>query len=149
MVNKTFLKSSNFSKVKTSLLSFLFVALIFQFFSCQREIHFDFISEGFLEKDLNNNCQVTINGDYAAGKSFDGSNYLKLPVHIVVRGSYSITTDTVNGYSFHATGDFKDTGVVLVTLKGYGKPLANGRDQFTVVYGTSNCEFTNKVNGGQ
>jgi hypothetical protein len=126
--------------VKTILFYSLSAAIIFLFFSCQKEIHFDFVSEGTLEKDLNNNCLGTVNGNYVIGKNLDADNYIEAHVHITARGSYSISTDTVNGYSFSASGDFKDTGSVLVKLTGHGKPNSVGSDQFNVAYKTSRCQ---------
>ncbi len=135
--------------MKTSLVFCLPVAVIFLLFSsCQKEIHFEFISEGLLIKDVNNNCEMTIKGNYTIGKSLDGNDYAEVKVHVTAKGTYSIGTDTVNNYSFYASGNFKDTGIVLVKLKGHGKPVNEGSDKFNVVYGRSNCQFINKVNGG-
>ncbi len=134
--------------MKTCLLSFFSIAIFLLVFSCQREIFFDIVSEGVLIKDISNDCEVATKGNYIVDKKLDGSNNVKVKVHVTAKGSYSITTDTVNGYSFYAAGNFKDTGIVLVTLKGYGKPLVNGSDLFTIIYGDSNCHFLNKVSSG-
>ncbi len=47
-------------------------------------------------------------------------------------GSCAISTNTVNGYSFSDAGFFTTTGPQTITLKGIGKPLVEGIDQFTL-----------------
>ena len=94
-----------------------------------------------MEKDINNNClPPIINGNYIAGKNLDGNNSIDAQVHVTNAGTYSINSDTVNGYSFNATGSFKDTGLVIVKLAGRGKPIAPGSNQFQIIYGTSSCD---------
>ena len=130
--------------MKTILLSLLHIAIIaLLFFSCQKEVSFEFgqVSEGSLVKDINNNClPATINGNYIAGKDLDGNNYIEVQVNVSKTGNYSIGSDTVNGYSFNATGNFKDTGSIIVKLIAHGKPGVTGNDHFQIVYGTSSCD---------
>ena len=80
-----------------------------------------------------------MNGIFVAGKDMDASNYVEMRVHVAAWGSYYIGSDTVNGYSFQSSGYFKDTGLVLVKLAGFGKPQNTGSDQFHIVYGQSKC----------
>jgi len=127
--------------VKT-ILSTLSVAasILFLLFSCQKEIHFDFVSEGELVKDAGNNCKpAIINGSFVSGNGIDANDYIQVEVHFTAIGSYTIATDTVNGYWFKAEGNAKDTGFVDVKLSGNGKPLNAGTDQFRIAYGTSLC----------
>jgi hypothetical protein len=121
------------------------IAFILLFFSCQKEIHFDFISEGTLEKDANNNCLSQSHGDFVAGKNLSSNNYLTVQVGITAHGNYSISSDTVNGYWFEATGEFKDTGFISVKLAGHGKPNAAGNDQFNITYNSSHCQVAVSV----
>jgi len=118
-------------------------------FSCQKEIHFDFISEGELVKDAGNNCKpAVVNGNFIAGSDLTENDHIDVEVHFTAIGSYTITTDTVNGYSFKAEGNAKDTGIVNIKLSGHGKPANTGNDQFRIVYGTSICTTSVSVLSG-
>jgi len=128
---------------------FITVAILLILFSCQKEIHFDFISEGELVKDAGNNCKpVVINGNFIAGNDLDENDHIAVEVHFTAIGSYTIVTDTVNGYSFKAEGNTKDTGLININLSGHGKPLNTGTDQFNIVYGTSTCTASVTVLNG-
>jgi len=136
--------------VKTILSTLSAAAIILLFlFSCQKEIHFDFVSEGELVKDAGNNCKPVIaNGSFISGNDLGANDYIQVEVHFTVTGSYTITTDTVNGYFFKAEGNTKDTGFVDIKLPGNGKPLNAGTDQFRIVYGTSTCAASVTVLNG-
>ena len=138
--------------MKTRFFYFASVTVLFLlFFSCQKEISFENgqPSEGWLDKDLHNNClPPTIKGSYSSGKKLDENNYIEVKVHVTAAGAYSISTDTVNGYFFKTTGNFKDTGFITVKLPGSGRPDNPGSNQFRMVYGTSDCEITITVLNG-
>ena len=125
------------------------VAVLLFLFSCQKEIHFDFISEGELVKDAGNNCKpAVVNGNFIAGNDLTENDQIDVEVHFTAIGSYTIATDTVNGYSFKAEGNAKDTGIVNIKLSGRGKPTNTGNDQFRIVYGTSTCTASVSVLNG-
>ena len=125
------------------------VVVLVVLFSCQKEIHFDLISEGELVRDAGNNCKpIIVNGSFASGNDLDATDHMEVEVHFTAIGSYSIATDTVNGYSFKAEGDAKDTGFVSITLSGSGRPLHAGNDQFHVRYGNSTCTASISVLNG-
>lgn len=127
---------------------FVTVTLLF-LFSCQKEIHFDFISEGELVKDANNNCKAAVvTGNFIAGSDLIENDQIEVEVHFTAIGSYTIVTDTVNGYSFKAEGSAQDTGVINIKLSGQGKPLNTGNDHFHIVYGTSTCAASVTVLNG-
>ncbi len=112
--------------------------------SCQRELspYPQPVSKGFLLKDSNDNCSPIIaNGVYNKDQRLNDSNYIDVDLNITSPGSYNITTDTVNGYYFNATGTILNTGVVHIKLAGSGKPVIAGTDFFTIKYDTSFCEF--------
>jgi len=51
------------------------------FFSCKKEFSFESgqISEGFPEKDVNNNClPATVKGNYVSGQTLNGNNYIRV-----------------------------------------------------------------------
>ena len=129
---------------------FVTAAILLFLFSCQKEIHFDFISEGELVKDANNNCKpVIVNGNFIAGSDLSENDHLEVEVHFTAIGSYTIATDTVNGYSFKAEGNTEDTGIISIKLLGHGKPLNTGNDQLHIAYGANTCTASVTVlNGG-
>jgi hypothetical protein len=103
-------------------------------------------SEGSLLSEVTGEClPKTVTGAYIAGTTLDASNYIEVDVDVTKEGSYSITTDTVNGYYFTASGDFANTGINTVKLFGKGKPLAEGSDFFMVSYDTTFCEVEVEV----
>jgi len=119
--------------------------LLSLFFSCQRELSFEAgpPSVGSLKKDLNNNCMpIIIGGTYIAGQNIGDSNYIEVEVNVTIAGSYTISTDTVNGYSFKTAGRFTNTGSARIRLTGIGKPIAAGNNNFIVRYDTSSCEVS-------
>jgi len=63
-------------------------------------------------------------------------------VQVDTAGSYTISSDTVNGYYFKASGTFNNAGTQVIRLAGGGKPLAAGTNIFTVSYNGTFCEFS-------
>lgn len=109
-------------------------------FSCQKGIHWDIASTGFLIKDANNNClPVSLKGDYVADSLLGADNTLFVDVNVTGAGTYQIYTDTVNGYAFSSAGTFDNTGVHHVQLWGKGKPLVPGTNQIIIHYNSSTC----------
>src|ERR1043166_3806897 len=129
--------------MKTRLLHLLFITSIFELFvACQRSIspEAEIPSAGFLQKDSNNNCQpIAIAGNYTTGQNLTDSNYLEAEVNVLIPGTYTITTDTVNGYFFKSVGIFSNSGITQVKLFGTGNPLGAGSDNFIVMYNASAC----------
>lgn len=80
-------------------------------------------------------------GVYTQGVPLDASNKVQISVNVVTVGGYTITTNTVNGVLFSATGTFSATGIQTITLTGSGTPINAGAQTFTVTFGTSNCTF--------
>lgn len=81
----------------------------------------------------------TVYGTYAAGASLDTSNRLIISLNVTVAGTYSISTSTVNGYSFSGSGTLTNTGIQSVTLVGKGSPLVAGADKFSITGNASTC----------
>lgn len=112
---------------------------------CQQEINFEtnIPSRGSLKDSTNGDClPKTINGTYSAGTALSvASNTITVQVNISQTGTYTISTDTVNGYSFRATGIFSVPGPATVTLRGSGTPVIPGTDNFVVKYDTSVCNI--------
>jgi hypothetical protein len=121
----------------------IFCCLLLLYYSCAKEYSYEggASGAGFLVKDNTNNCsQVTVAGIYRIGNNLTDSNFLEVQVHVGRPGGYSISSTEENGYSFAATDNFTDTGIVSVKLHGKGKPLTAGTNLFTIKYESSVCE---------
>ncbi|HPG11015.1 MAG TPA: hypothetical protein PLU37_05750 [Chitinophagaceae bacterium] len=84
---------------------------------------------------------ATVNGTYTVGTALDASNTVGIQLTIATIGAYNITTDTVAGIYFSASGNAAATGVLPLTLNGGGTPTASGMQTFTVSFGSSTCTF--------
>ncbi|MGB8194853.1 MAG: hypothetical protein WCF67_23160 [Chitinophagaceae bacterium] len=88
------------------------------------------------------NCSnFQVNGTYITAKPLGDTNNVVVQVNVTAIGSYSITTNNVNGYSFSATGNFTAIGPQTVTLRAVGTPVTAGTNNFTVTAGASTCGF--------
>jgi hypothetical protein len=116
-------------------------AAVTAFIACQKELSFDGgISEGTLKANSGGDClPSTVYGQYQKDTGLTPLNYIDVQVNVTFPGTYSITSDTVNGYSFKGTGTLGNPGLNTVRLYGSGKPLATGTDLFIIRYGTSTC----------
>lgn len=104
-------------------------------------------SSGVLGDSAGNCKPVIIGGSYAKGISTTNSNTLQAQVTVTVPGSYTISTNTVNGVSFSRTGTFSVAGPQNVVLFASGTPTVSGSNAFTLNYGNSQCSFTINVMG--
>lgn len=113
--------------------------------SCQRELSFEGgepikTAVGLLKKDSASNClPIKINGTWLAGDSVNGSNSIQVIVDITQAGVYKIKTPEINGYYFSAEGEFVNTGQYTITLQAKGKPIKQGKDQFSINFNQSIC----------
>lgn len=118
------------------------------FLSCQKEISNEqggpSNSSGTFAKDASGNCSaITLNGIFKIGVAFASSNYMDITVNVSTAGSYSISTDTLNGFYFSALGQFTATGTQTVRLAGHGTPVSAGVFAFTAhYYNISSCAVT-------
>lgn len=126
-----------------TILYYLFLFSCILLITCQKEISFEngAPSKGSLLNDSTGNCYPkTVNGSYVAGDSLKADiNTILVTVNVTTVGSYTIFSDTVNGYWFRGTGTFSHTGTNSITLKGYGTPVAQGVNNFLIVYDSSAC----------
>jgi hypothetical protein len=112
------------------------------FFSCSKEKSFELAApaKGSLKSDVSGDClPKNAVGAYIAGTALTDSNYLDVQVDVSTAGTYSIRTDTVNGYSFSGIGSFDHAGINDIHLKAIGTPTTAQQDQFTVIFDTSFC----------
>jgi len=87
-----------------------------------------------------------VNGVYKKGTALSGGNTITLPVTVSAVGSYSVTTNTVDGISFSSSGTFTSTGAQNITLSGSGNPTST-EDKIMAITsnsadGTSTCKVT-------
>lgn len=130
--------------MKKLLSYFLILGSLVLIYSCQKEFSLENSNtpaEGSLQDDGSGNClPETVGGAFIAGTVLvPDSNFIQVSVNVTKSGSYTITSDTLNGYYFKATGVFSKLGITQVTLKGNGNPLASGINNFVIRYGTSAC----------
>ena len=82
------------------------------------------------------NCTTaTISGIYKVGTALDASNTITISVNVTTIGTYTISTNSLNGISFTGAGAFITTGEQTITLAGSGTALAAGT--FTFAFGTN------------
>ena len=108
---------------------------------CQKELSEEAgqISKGSLQSNLGDCMPMDVNGIFKAGQALVDSNYIEVTINVTQTGSYTVFTDTVNGYSFRGTGSFANNGANTIRLKGSGTPGVQGTDAFTVIYDSSFC----------
>lgn len=87
-----------------------------------------------------NSCfHSVLYGSYVQGLPLAGSDSMTLQVTVTQPGTYSIVTNTVNGYHFTGSGQFIATGIQKVKLAGTGTPIVSGQDLFTVSGTQTDC----------
>lgn len=134
------------------LIIILVPAFFLIFLACQKETSFELgintPAIGTLKDDLGDCDTLDIKGTYTEGTALTNSNTVLVAVTVTTPGVYRISTDTVNGFSFIDSGFFAATGTYLVTLRGYGTPIIPVTTDFTVMFGSSFCDFSITVAPG-
>jgi hypothetical protein len=141
-MNNTFCKPAYMKLIFSVAISILF----FSNFSCSKEESLENSqgeqAVGSLQSGSTGEClPKAIQGAFIANKALASSNFIEVDVDVITEGSYTIFTDTVNGYYFTGSGDFSSTGVNTIILEGKGKPLAEGVDNFTVIFDSTFCNI--------
>ena len=87
-------------------------------------------------------CQSpVINGSYIYRTALTASNFVTLKVNVQSPGSYSVKSDTLNGISFEASGNFTSTGNQTLKLMGKGIPQQAGIFNFIFQGDSTGCSF--------
>lgn len=112
---------------------------------CQKELSLEngnTPAEGSLQDDALGDClPKTVNGTYSVAVPLVATtNTITVAVDVTRTGSYTITTDTVNGCYFRAVGIFTNLGVNNVTLRGNGTPFAAGTFNYIVSFDGTFCD---------
>jgi hypothetical protein len=91
---------------------------------------------------------VRVNGTYTLGIPLVAGNTVEVDITTSVVGPYSISTNTVAGISFSATGTSNGATQTITLLNNGGTPTASGPQMFTVTFGTSTCTFSITIGSG-
>lgn len=128
--------------MKTILCSLLLSALFFT--SCQKEYSAESTpgtTATFTYDGQPNNCVAAVTqGAYLTGTPLDSTNSVVIAVDVTKLGTYSITTNTINGIKFSGSGIFTAKGSQDIILIGSGTPLAQGPYDFKTA--ATGCTFT-------
>jgi len=111
--------------------------------ACQKQLEFDNTDSqatGNLVKTVSGDCaSMGIGGFFIQDTVLTSANFITIQVNFSSIGNYEIKSDTVNGYSFKATGQATSIGTQTVKLWASGTPLIAGTDIFVIQYGSSVC----------
>lgn len=104
---------------------------------------------GLIQKNKLDCNSVSCGGVYV-GLPLTNQNTITIDVLVNTFDTYSLTTNTVNGYSYSASGAFSTLGINTITLIGSGTPLAVQTDTFTIDFaGTGlTCNIDVEVTNG-
>ncbi len=114
---------------------------------CWKEYSFeDHAAKGTL-KDSSGICfPQTLHGTFYNGITPGADTaYIAVAVNVTKVGSYSIFTDTQNGFGFAASGNFTNAGINIISLKPNGTPIDHVPTHFTIRFDTSVCLLTINV----
>ena len=126
----------------------LFLSAAFIISSCQKELSFEEgTARGSLKKASGDCLGANQVGTFKKDTLLTASNYVDIQVDILQTGTYVIKTDTLNGYSFSATGIVAVEGVNTIRLLASGRPVAPALDVFTVKFDTTSCQINIVVTG--
>lgn len=86
------------------------------------------------------NCTTaTKGGVYRSKTATTSANYIDLPVNASTTGTWSATTNTVDGFSFSGNGNITTTGTQIVRLYATGTPASGGVKTFTITINGATC----------
>ncbi|MCM5663859.1 hypothetical protein [Galbibacter mesophilus] len=78
-----------------------------------------------------------VEGGYFRGIPLDNTNTITLQVDVTNVGFWSVSSTTVNGYSFSGSGTFTNSGIQDIVLLGTGTPESSGVNSFDIVSNSS------------
>lgn len=85
---------------------------------------------------------IVLTGTYKAGLATSASNTAKFNVNVTTVGTYSITTNALNGVTFSGSGSFAATGAQTITLTANGTPAAANSFNYVVTATSGTCTFS-------
>lgn len=102
-----------------------------------------FVSKASVSYEIDCNG-ASVEGEYMIGRALDGTNKMVLVVDVQSTGYWSVSSNTINGYSFRGSGTFTQTGAgQVIELLGTGAPIASGTNSFNL---TSNSDAGTRTN---
>jgi len=102
-------------------------------------------SAGSLGSNADTCAGVTLTGVYKKNVAMTGSNTATVSVLVTKAGRYVISSDTIKGFYFRATGTFSAAGAQPVVVPAYGYPTDSGTVKFRLTYSGKSCTFVVKV----
>jgi hypothetical protein len=103
-------------------------------------------SAGFSFVANGGNCSnLIILGTYQVGKSMSDNASLTVTVNVTKVGTWTLSTNTVNGIVFAGGGTFTALGLQPITLLAAGYPIAAGFHTFALKAGIVTCSATMEV----
>ena len=116
-------------------------------FGCQKELSFEGnIAKGTLKDSFGVCFPQTLHGTFYNGVTPGADTaYIEVKVNVIKTGSYSIRTDTQNGFGFADSGIFNSAGINIIKLKSTGTPIAHVPTNFTIRFDTSACPLAINV----
>ncbi len=128
--------------------TYFFICAILLFLSCGKEKSYETASKTTSTFTLGGSpgscTSATLAGNFVKGAALSASNTVTIEVTVTEKGSYNITTDTLNGYYFTGSGTFLSTGVQNIVLTAKGTPVTSGTDDFMLIPGNNltGCMFS-------
>jgi hypothetical protein len=93
-----------------------------------------------------NSCTgAVVSGNYIKGVQLDNTNTAKVQVYVTSPGTYSFSSNVVNGYQFSSSGNLPNYGNQTLILTASGSPANVGIDVFTLNAGFSSCTIVDTV----
>lgn len=87
-------------------------------------------------------CNAAVAGSFKKDTALTAANTVTVQHNYATAGTYTISTDTINGYYFNKTITVAAAGNQTATLDGFGTPAATGTNNFTVRFGDgTTCGF--------
>lgn len=118
------------------------------FFSCEKEYSCEDCGGAFTGgaiftfNSAGTGCTgAVVAGNLIAGTASTTANTVTLNVVVDSAGSYSVTTNSINGVVYSGAGFFTQTGAQTITLRAGGTPATAGDFSYTV-NSASGCSFT-------
>jgi hypothetical protein len=84
---------------------------------------------------------VSVEGTYYKSTALTSANKVSIKVNVSTKGTWSLTTPTVNGMKFSGAGSFATTGVQSIVLTGTGIPETAGNTAYPIVGSSTTCTF--------
>lgn len=126
---------------------FLFVSA---FLSCKKETIAPLLISNtaiYSLVDDSGNCYTPlVQGRFVSSSGLNASNFVYIQVNVTKAGTYSISTNEVNGYRFSGAGSFPITGLQTIALQALGKPVTSGINLHQIT-SNSSCSFSVTVFG--